>query len=116
PNNPGGIPSVRFTVLPASVDTVAQISEWSGVLAAAPLERTGTLAVGAATNTVTISTSAATSLPNELVITNDGFKIAGGQTFTPGGGWGSLVNDAANGFGSEYRLDLPAAVASETLT
>jgi Putative Flp pilus-assembly TadE/G-like len=116
PNNPGGIANIRFTVLPAAVDTVAEMTEWSGVVAASPLDRTGTLAVGAATNTATISTSAATTMPNELVITNDGFKIAAGQTFTPGAGWATLVNDATNGFGSEYRLDLPAAVASEAVT
>jgi hypothetical protein len=50
------------------------------------------------------------------VITNDGFKIAAGQTFSRPAGWAGLVTDNANGFASEYRLDLPAAVASETVS
>ncbi len=115
PNNPGAIASATFTVVPASVNTVAHMTEWSGVVAASPLDKTGTLALGAATTTATISTAGATGQANELVITNDGFKIAAGQTFTPGPGWASLINDATNGFSSEYRVDLPAGIASETV-
>ena len=55
-------------------------------------------------------------MAGELVITNDAFKIGGAETFTPSAAWTSLVNDVSNGFGSEYRLNLPAAVASETVT
>jgi hypothetical protein len=115
-NAPAGILTAQWTVLPASIDVVSQMTEWSGVLAAAPLDRTGTLAVAVAATTATISTSAATTQANELVITSDGFKIAAGQSFSSGAGWSSLASDAANGFGSEFRLDLPAAVASETVS
>lgn len=115
-NAPAGITTAQWTVLPAAIDVVAQMTEWSGVRAAAPLDRTGTLAVAASTTTATISTSAATTQANELVITNDGFKIAAGQTFAPALGWSSLATDTTNGFASEYRLNLPAAVASETVS
>jgi len=50
------------------------------------------------------------------VITSDGFTPLASQTFTNGIGWNSLANDPTNGFGAEYRLDLPAAVASETVS
>ena len=113
PNNPGGITSATFTT---GVNAVGQLTEWSGVVAASPLDQTGTFATATASTTATISTSAATAVANELVITNDAFKIGGGETFTPNAAWTSLVNDRSNGFGSEFRLDLPAGVASETVT
>jgi len=56
------------------------------------------------------------SVANELVITSDGFTTSAVQTLTQGAGWNSLANDPTNGFGAEYRLDLSAAVATETLT
>jgi len=92
------------------------MTEWTGVVAASPLDQTGTFATATTSTTATISTAAATALANELVITNDGYKISGGHTFMPGSSWNSLLVDTAQGFSSEYRLDLPAAVASETVT
>lgn len=116
PNNPGGINSITFTINPANIDTVAQISEWSGVATVAPLDQTGTASLTTRTS-ATISTAGATAQANELVITADGFnKGVAGQTFTPGASWIGLSSDTTNGFASEYRLDLPAAVASETMT
>jgi hypothetical protein len=115
PNNPGGITTATFTINPATVDAVAQITEWRNVLTASPLDQTGSLTTGSQVS-ATISTSAATSVANELVITSDGFIALAGPTLTQGLGWNSLANDPTNGFGAEYRLDLPAAVASETVT
>jgi len=113
PNNPGGITTVTFTT---AVNAVAQLTEWNGVATASSLDQTGTFATATTSTAATISTSGATAVANELVITNDGFKVSAGHIFTPGAAWNSLVNDATNGFGSEYRADLPAAVASETVT
>ena len=115
PNNPGGITTATFTMNPATVGGVAQITEWTGVATVAPLDQSGSQTVAAATTTTTISTAGAMAQANELVITNDGFKIASG-TFTPAAGWTVLVADTGQGFGSEYRTDLGAAVASEVLT
>jgi hypothetical protein len=116
PDNPGGITSATFGISPASINVEAQMTEWSGVALAAPLDQTGTAMVAAAGKNATISTSGATSSANELVITNVGFNPQGaGNTYTPGAGWNSLTNDPTNGFSSEYRTDLPAAVASETV-
>src|SRR5258706_1200559 len=64
----------------------------------------------------TVSTVGAIAQPGELVITNMGFKIAAGNTYTQGAGWNSIVKDNTFGFASEYRLDLPAGTASETST
>ncbi|MDQ6721701.1 MAG: pilus assembly protein TadG-related protein [Candidatus Dormibacteraeota bacterium] len=116
PNNPGGIASADFGASPASINVVGQMTEWSGALAASPLDKTGTSIVSSQVKNITISTSAATTAANELVITDIGFAPqGGGNTYTPGGGWNSLTNDTTNGFGSEYRLNLPAAVASESV-
>jgi hypothetical protein len=55
-------------------------------------------------------------MANDLVITDFGPQVQASQTYTRGGGWTSLVSDMPNGFASDYRLNLPAAVASETVT
>jgi hypothetical protein len=115
PNNPGGITSAMFTMNPATISGAAQISEWSGVATLAPLDQTGSVGATVPTTTVTTSTVGALAQSGELVITNDGFKIAAG-TFTQGAGWNSIVKDTTVGYGSEYRLDLPAGVASETVS
>ena len=115
PSNPGGIPSVQFTITPASIFSSAQITEWSGA-AVLPFDQGGALSTATPTASTTISTAGATSLSGELVITAEAYKIAAGKTFTRGASWLPLVNDPPNSFSSEYRLDLPAAVASETMT
>jgi hypothetical protein len=115
PNNPGGISSATFTMNPATVGGNVQLTEWLGVVTVSPLDQSGSQTVAVPTTTTTITTSGAMAQTGELVITDDGFKIAGG-TFTRPAGWTGLVTDTAQGFASEYRLDLPVGVASETLT
>ncbi|TMF92346.1 MAG: hypothetical protein E6I05_09965 [Chloroflexi bacterium] len=116
PNNPGGINSVTFTMNPATVNGNAQLSEWTGVAVASPLDQSGSQAVAVPTTTTTVSTGGALTQTGELVITIDGFQNLPGQTFSRGAGWTGAVTDIANGYSSEYRLDLPTGVASETLT
>jgi len=116
PNNPGGIASATFATNPANINANAQMSEWTGVLAVAPLDQVNVQNVAVATTTTTISTTAATAQANELVITNVGFQTPAGQTYTPGAGWSSLLGDTTRGYASDYRLNLPAAVAGETVT
>jgi hypothetical protein len=106
-DNPGGIVSAAFTVPNASV---AQMTEWRNVATTTPLDASGTSA------STTVSTSAATTVANDLVITDFGPAVQSPQTYTRGAGWTGLVSDMPNGFASEYRLNLPAAVASETVT
>ena len=116
PNNPGGINSVTLTMNPATVNGNAQLSEWTGVAVASPLDQSGSQAVAVPTTTTTVSTGGALTQTGELVITIDGFQNLPGQTFSRGAGWTGAVTDIANGYSSEYRLDLPTGVASETLT
>jgi hypothetical protein len=116
PNNPGGISSVTFTITPANIDSVAQVTEWRNVATVAPLDRTGTRTVAANQLTATVSTAAAMTVANELVITSDSFNPQAGQTITPAAGWNGLVNDPPNGLSAEYRVDLGAVIASETVT
>ena len=116
PNNPGGITSAQFTVNPATIGGEVQLTEWLGVATAAPLDQTGALTIGAPTTTASITTAGAMTQPNELVITGTRFSVAGGQSYSKGAAWTSLVSDTTNGFGSEYNLNLPAGVASETVT
>ena len=115
-NNPGGINSVTFTMNPATVNGNAQLSEWTGVAVASPLDQSGSQAVAVPTTTTTVSTGGALTQTGELVITIDGFQNLPGQTFSRAAGWTGAVTDIANGYSSEYRLDLPTGVASETLT
>ena len=115
PSNPGAITSATFTINPATINCDGQMTEWSGA-AAAPLDQTG-IATNASAASLAVTTSGAMAQSGELVITADGFnKGVAGQTFTRGAGWNALTADTANGFASEYRLDLPAGSASETVT
>jgi hypothetical protein len=117
PNNPGAVPDPTFTITPANIDSTAQVSEWRNVATVLPLDQTGNFATGANQLTATVSTGGATAAANELVITNDGvLEGVVGQTLSNPAGWSSLANDPTDGFSSEYRLDLPAAIASETVT
>lgn len=106
-NNPGGIVSAAFGVPNASV---AMMTEWRNVATTTPLDASGASAA------TTVSTSTATTVANDLVITDFGPAVQSPQTYTRGAGWTSLISDMPNGFASEYRLNLPAAVASETVT
>ncbi len=116
PNNPGGISNATFTINPANINCDAQMSEWNGAATVAPLDQSGTASSGSA-GSITVSTGGAMAQGAELVIVADGFnKGVGGQTFGRGAGWTALTSDTANGFAGEYRLDLPAGVASETVT
>ena len=116
PNNPGGISNATFTINPANINCDGQLSEWNGVATASPLDQSGANSSANAAS-ITISTAGAMVQGAELVIVADGFnKGVGGQTFGRGAGWSALAADTANGFASEYRLDLAAGVASETVT
>jgi hypothetical protein len=112
-NNPGGIVSAAFVVPNASV---AQMTEWRNVATTTPLDQSGTFAASGNVTSATVATGAATTVANDLVITDFGPAVQSPQTYTPAAGWTSLVNDTLDGFASEYRLNLPAAVASETVT
>ncbi|HKC19423.1 MAG TPA: pilus assembly protein TadG-related protein, partial [Candidatus Dormibacteraeota bacterium] len=82
PNNPGNLQSFQFALNPATDFGELQITEWSGA-AAAPLDQTGSTTVAVPSPTSVNATSGATTATNELVITDEGFTIAAGQTFTP---------------------------------
>ena len=116
PNNPGGISSATFTMNPATVTGAAEISEWNGAATIAPLDQTGTTSISVPASSAITSTVGAMAQSGELVITNIGFKIGAGNTYTQGAGWTSILKDNTFGFASEYRLDLPAGTASETST
>jgi cellulose synthase/poly-beta-1,6-N-acetylglucosamine synthase-like glycosyltransferase len=111
PNNPGGITSATLTS--SNFSTIAQMTEWSGA-AAAPLDRTGTNTdTGVISSTV--STSAATTTVGDLGIT--AFRTSHlGATFTVGAGWTNISGANGVGYESDYRLGLPVAVATETMT
>jgi hypothetical protein len=116
PNNPGGITTVSFGVAPNSIDAVAQLSEWSGA-SAAPLDQTGIFTSGSNQSSATISTGGAMASANELVITGIGALQQSPQLYTRGAGWTALASDmSTEGYASEYRTNLAAGVASETVT
>jgi hypothetical protein len=114
--NPGNVPNPLFTITPANIDTTAQVSEWRNVATVNSLDQKGNFAVGTSQLSAPISTLGATAAANELVITADGvLEGQAGQTLTTPAGWNTLANDPTDGFRAEYRVDLPAAVASETV-
>ncbi len=115
PSNPGNLQTFQFALNPATDFGELQISEWSGAVAA-PLDQTGSTAVPVATTTTADATSGATTAANELVITNEAYRIAAGQTFTPSATYTTLVKDTTNGYSSEYRLNAAIGVQSETVT
>ena len=115
PNNPGNLQNFQFALNPATIFGEVQFTEWTGALAA-PLDRTGSTAVAVATTTTANATSAATTAANELVITDEAYRIPAGQTFTPAATYTTLVNDPTNGFSSEYRANVAVGVQSETVT
>ena len=116
PNNPGGITLADFGISPASIDAMGQMTEWTGVATASPLDQSGAATVTSNQTSITMSTSAALTAANELVITDLGLEVKSPQVYTRGVGWNALSADMPNGFASEYRLNLPsAAIASETV-
>lgn len=115
-NNPGGVTNMTITSVPASIACEAQMSEWRNVATVNPLDQTGTTTITTNQLTGTVSTSAATGTANELVVTSSAFASQAGMIVNQGAGWTSLVNDPINGLASAYRVDLPAGVASETLS
>jgi hypothetical protein len=118
PNNPGNISLAQFTITPANIDSTAQMTEWRNVATLNPLDQAANFATGTNQLTATVSTApTATASANELVITDDGvLENVAGQVLTQGASWNSLANDPLDGFSAEYRIDLPAAIASETVT
>ncbi|MDQ6918015.1 MAG: hypothetical protein M3Z98_01525 [Candidatus Dormibacteraeota bacterium] len=115
PSNPGGISSAAFTMA-AGNQGIAQMTEWKNISTVTPLDKTGVRAVTPATTSVTLTTAAATSVANELVITGVESSGAAGSAYTPGAGSTNLFTDNLHGDYSDYRVNLPAAVASETFT
>jgi putative Flp pilus-assembly TadE/G-like protein len=115
PNNPGNLQTFQFALNPATDFGELQVTEWSGA-AAAPLDQTGSSVVPAAATTAVNATAGATTAANELVITDEAYTIAAGQTFTPGATYTSLVSDTVNGYSSEYRLNATVGTQSETVT
>jgi len=117
-NNPGGITNVSFTFARGSTATL-QLSEWSGVAAASPLDSTGTSTVSSTSVTVTAS---ATVASGELAVTSfaEGYPTtASSITFTPGSGWTNLGNGLAGSIDAttaDYRTGVGSGSVSETET
>ena len=121
PNNPGGIggigppPGVDFGVSPNSINAVGQMTEWSGV-AVAPFDAAGTATYNSNQASATVSTNPTAVAANDLVITSVGTSSSQNpESYTPGAGWTSLANDTDDEYSSQYRTNLAAGIASETV-
>ena len=115
PSNLGGPQSFQFALNPATDFGEVHLTEWTGA-AAAPLDQTGSTTIAVATTSAVNATAGATTAAGELVITDEAYTIAAGQTFTPAASYTSLVNDVTNGYSSEYALNAVIGVQSETVT
>jgi len=116
PNAPAGITSVVFNTGSSGANSVAQLSEWSGIATSSPLDQTGTFSSGGSSTTLTVTTSGNIAATGELAIT--AFDASAGlSSFTPGGGWTSLRSDPGNGYDSDYEIGPPAgSTLSESVT
>ena len=114
-NNPGGITTAEWKAVPGSLDVNAQMTEWNGAAAAAPLDQVGQVTVAAASTTA-VDTSGANLQANDLVVSSNGYQVVAGQAYTPPASYTALLNDTVDGYGSEYRLNVPVGVQTETLT
>ncbi len=106
-NNPGGVSSATFSLSPSD-SVVAQLSEWSGIELASPLDGSGS-ATAASGASLTVSATAAD--PNELAITN--FKTGTATTFTPAGGWTNLLPASSNNDSGDYQIGVGSGTVSE---
>jgi hypothetical protein len=107
PNTPSGVTSFAFGSGLSGANMLVQVSEWSGVQTASPLNQTGATSSATAGTTLSLSTAAALADANELAVT--AFGTASGLTsYTPGTGWTALDSDPSGGFDSNYDTTGPS--------
>lgn len=121
--NPGSISSATFTYSTATTAGAGgQLSEWSGVAAVSPLDKSGTATATTNVTTVTATTSGSVAAAGEVGITAFAqfYSTSGTPTFTAGSGWTNLVKTTTAGtsaFTSDSRLNLTnGSAASEQQT
>ena len=115
-NVSAGITSVTFNTGSSGANSIAQLSEWSGVATSSPLDQTGTASNTNGNTSLTITTTGNISAAGELAITS--FDTNSGlSSFAPGTNWNSILSDPGNGFDSDYLIG-PASgsTLSETVT
>lgn len=113
-----------FTATVSGTDTLGRVivdGEWSGVVAASPLDKTTGQAQttpGVAANAVTSgSVTTTTGNPNELIVaaTVNGTGVAGAGTITAGTGYTGLQTTASL-LRSEYQVQTAAGAIAGTFT
>ena len=111
-NTAAGITSVAFNTGSSGANSIAQLSEWSGVAISNPLDQIGTMSSAGSSTSLTVTTSGAITASGELGIT--AFDTSTGlSSLTAGSGWTSLRSDPGNGYNSDYRI---GPTAGSTLT
>jgi hypothetical protein len=113
-NASAGVTSVEFGTGSSGANSLAQLSEWSGVATASALDQIGTKAGETASTSLTVSTTGNLASAGEAAITAFGTS-AGLTSYAPGSGWTSLLSNPGSGFDSNYDLT-PANGASLTET
>ena len=115
-NNPGNLTSFTFTV---NGPMVGQVTEWSGVSATSPLDATGTQSGTSPSTSQPVQTTSSTLAAAELGVSVFCADV-NMPTYTPESGWTNLGNhsdsSAFPSFTSDFALDLPIGVVSETQT
>jgi len=118
--NPGGISSVTFTDT-SGTSTAGQLSEWRGVLAGSPVDKTGTKTATLLATSVTPSAGSVTTA-GELAVTSTAqyMLLPSTATYTPGTGWTNLGNSGATSssyqYTADYRTGVPTGSLSEKIT
>ena len=118
-NNPGGITRASFTSS-NSTATAGQLSEWSGVVASSPVDRTGNT-TSLLASSITPATGSNTTVASELAMTAAAqyVTLPSAPTYTPGAGWTNLGNSggtsSSNHYTADYRTNVAAGAVSETI-
>ena len=115
-NVSAGVTSVLFNTGSSGANSIAQLSEWSGVAKSSPLDQTGTTTNGSAGTSLTVTTTGTIVSTGELAVT--AFAGSSGlASYTPGSGWASIRVDAGNGYTSDYKTSpSTGSTLSETVT
>jgi len=110
PNVSAGTTSVTFNTGSAGANSLAQLSEWSGVAKTSPLAQSGTGASALPGSSLSVSTSTSIASVGELAVT--GFDTSSGlSSFSAGSGWTSLISSPGSGFDSDYIVNPPTGSA-----
>jgi hypothetical protein len=103
-NNPGGITTAKFSDGGDSSFIEGQITEWSGMATATPVNVTKGAGTSSSASSFTVTPTSSTADTDELGIAvfEEHLSSAATNTFTPGGSWSNLGSTGATSTTDHY--------------